>query len=68
MISKTTIIADLIKLHEGIPVLLKASGMHCLGCPSSQKETLEEACLVHGIDADALVNQLNHYLSLTSEC
>ncbi|MBU3805089.1 MAG: DUF1858 domain-containing protein, partial [Candidatus Cellulosilyticum pullistercoris] len=36
--------------------------MHCLGCPSSQMESLEDACLVHGIDADALINELNAFL------
>ncbi len=44
--------------QDTIPVLLNA-GMHCLGCPSSQMETLEEAAMVHGLDADALVEQLN---------
>ena len=42
-----------------IPVLMDA-GMHCLGCPSSQMETIEEAAMVHGIQADALVNQIAH--------
>ena len=44
------------------PVLMRA-GMHCLGCPSSQMETLEEACMVHGIDVDVLVSQLNEILA-----
>ena len=37
--------------------------MHCLGCPSSQGESLEEACMVHGIDCDALVNGINEILA-----
>ena len=45
-----------------IPVLLDA-GMHCLGCPSAQGESLEEACMVHGIDADELVVALNNALA-----
>ena len=48
----------LMESQDTIPVLLNA-GMHCLGCPSSQMETIEEAAAVHGLDADALVEQLN---------
>ena len=44
-----------------------ASGMHCIGCPSAQGESLEEACLVHGIDVDVLVERLNEYLDLNKE-
>ena len=36
--------------------------MHCLGCPSSRGETVEEACMVHGIDCDSFLAQLNHFL------
>lgn len=43
---------------NAVPVLMSA-GMHCVGCPSAQGETLEEACMVHGIDVDALVFALN---------
>ena len=38
------------------------AGMHCLGCPSSQMESLEEAAMVHGLDVDVLVNQINDFL------
>jgi len=56
------IIADIIKLDRGtIPILLN-SGMHCLGCPSSIGESLEDACAIHGIDTDNLVKELNDYL------
>jgi hybrid cluster-associated redox disulfide protein len=40
-----------------------ASGMHCVGCPSSQGESLEEASLVHGMDCDELVAKINEYLA-----
>ena len=43
---------------NAVPILMEA-GMHCVGCPSAQAETLEEACMVHGIDVDALVFALN---------
>ena len=54
----TTIGEILEKAPEKADLLLEA-GMHCLGCPASQMETLEEACEVHGIDADELVEKLN---------
>ena len=38
------------------------AGMHCIGCPSSQMESLEEAAMVHGLDADVLVAQINDFL------
>ncbi len=61
-ITKDMIIADILKLDRGtIPILLN-SGMHCLGCPSSSGESLEDACMVHGIDVDKLVDELNNYL------
>lgn len=59
MIDKTMKIGELLeKSPEKAEILLNA-GMHCLGCPASQAETLEEACAVHGIDVDELVNELN---------
>ena len=61
-ITKDMIIADIIKVDENlIPVLLNA-GMHCVGCPSSLGETLEEAAEVHGIDADELCDLLNEFV------
>lgn len=58
-IEKTTTIGELLeKCPEKAEILLNA-GMHCLGCPASQAETLEEACAVHGIDVDELVEELN---------
>ncbi|MBE5925936.1 MAG: DUF1858 domain-containing protein [Lachnospiraceae bacterium] len=62
-VTKDMIIADIIRIDEGlIPVLLGA-GMHCIGCPSAQGETLEEAAMVHGIDADKLEEALNAFLA-----
>lgn len=56
------IIADIIQIDRGtIPILMNA-GMHCLGCPSASGESLEDACAVHGIDANKLVEELNGYL------
>ena len=61
-ITKDMIITDIINIHMGcIPILLN-EGMHCVGCPASQGETLEEACIVHGLDADALAKKLNDFV------
>ena len=62
-ITKDMIIHDIIAVDSDlIPVLLDA-GMHCIGCPSAQGETLEEACMVHGIDVNEVVEALNSKLS-----
>lgn len=58
-IDKDMTIGELIeKAPEKVHILLKA-GMHCLGCPASQSETIEEACEVHGIDVKEIVEELN---------
>ncbi len=62
-VTKDMIIAELIGIDKGIIVILMQAGMHCVGCPSSQGETLEEACMVHGMDCDALVEEINTYLA-----
>ncbi|MEN6315996.1 MAG: DUF1858 domain-containing protein [Clostridiaceae bacterium] len=62
-VTKDMIISDILKLDRGtVPILLN-SGMHCLGCPSSAGESLEDACAIHGIDADQVVVELNKYLA-----
>lgn len=62
-VNKNMIIGEILQINNGLVPILLDSGMHCLGCPSSQAETLEEACMVHGINADTLVANLNDYLS-----
>lgn len=58
-ISKSTTIGELlVTFPESAPILMEI-GMHCLGCPSSQMESLEQAAMVHGIDADLLVEKIN---------
>ncbi|MBR2703850.1 MAG: DUF1858 domain-containing protein [Clostridia bacterium] len=59
MISKDTKIGELLQEFPEKADILLAAGMHCLGCPASQAETLEEACDVHGIDVEELVKELN---------
>lgn len=62
-VTKDMIIADLLQVDEAIAPILMASGMFCIGCPSSQGESLEEACFVHGIDSDQVIQQINDYLA-----
>ncbi|NLP46093.1 MAG: DUF1858 domain-containing protein [Epulopiscium sp.] len=62
-ITKDMIISDIIAIDRGIIPILMEAGMHCVGCPSAQGETLEEACLVHNMDEDALVKKINEYLT-----
>ena len=61
-IEKDTIIGEVLDLAPQSAPLFMAIGMHCLGCPSSRGETVEEACMVHGIDCDAFLAQLNRFL------
>ena len=62
-ITKEMTIGEILRTNPNVaPVLLEA-GMHCLGCPSAQAESLEEAAMVHGIDADELVATINDFLA-----
>ena len=58
-IDKDMIIGELLEQAPEKAEILMDAGMHCLGCPASQAETLEEACEVHGIDVNELVEELN---------
>ena len=62
-ITKDTIIADVLRLDPGTAPFFLEIGMHCLGCPASRGETIEQACAVHGTNADELVEKLNAYLA-----
>ena len=62
-VSKDMLIGQLLNLDPNLAAVLMRAGMHCIGCPSSQMESLEEAAMVHGIDADILVSQINDYLA-----
>lgn len=61
-VTKDMIISDILKLDRGTVPILLGIGMHCLGCPSSSGESLEDACAVHGVDVDKVVKDLNDYL------
>ena len=62
-ITKQTTMGEMIEYDRGIAVVLMESGMHCVGCPASIGESLEEACMVHGLDADEVLAKINEYLA-----
>ena len=62
-ITTDTKIGDLLMIDRRVAVLLMQAGMHCVGCPSSAGETLEEASMVHGMDVNKLVDAINDFLS-----
>ncbi len=62
-ITKDTIIADVLRLDPGTAPFFLEIGMHCLGCPSASGESVEAACMVHGVDADELIAKINAYLA-----
>lgn len=61
MITKNMTLGEILQTDkaEAIAEVLMAHGMHCFGCPASQMETLEEACEVHGVNCDDLLNKIN---------
>ena len=63
-VTKDMIIADIVEINIGCVPILMAEGMHCVGCPAAQGESLEEACMVHGIDADEMTKKLNDFLEI----
>ena len=66
-VTKDMNIREMVLMDEGIAEILMGAGMHCLGCMMSHFENLEQACAVHGIDADALVTEINEYLENKGE-
>ena len=66
-ITRETRIGELLNINvEATAPVLLGIGMHCLGCPASQLETIEEAAMVHGVDADELVQLLNEKIALSA--
>ncbi len=63
VITKNTIIGDILDADGNTAQFFLGMGMHCLGCPSSRGETVEQACMVHGVDADKFIADLNDFLS-----
>lgn len=61
-ITKDTTIGDAIQAAPGLVPILMSAGMHCIGCPSSIGESIEEAAMVHGLDVEDLMESINDYL------
>ena len=62
-VNKSMLIHEIIEIDPGNAAILMASGMHCVGCPSAAMESLEEACMVHGMNVDEVITSINEYLA-----
>ena len=62
-VTKDTIIGDILDFDRETGKYFIEIGMHCLGCPSSRGETIEQACEVHGVDPEDLIANINEYLA-----
>ena len=62
MITKDITIGELLKQAPDVAPVLLSAGMHCLGCPASQAESIEDAAMVHGLDVDELMKEINNFL------
>lgn len=62
MVTKDMTIGEVLAAHGNVAPLFMGMGMHCLSCPSSQAETLEEAAAVHGVSAEVIVREINEFL------
>jgi hybrid cluster-associated redox disulfide protein len=63
VVTKQSIIGEVLDYNVETAQFFLAIGMHCLGCPSARGESIEQACAVHGTDADELVRKINEFLS-----
>ena len=62
-IEKTMTVGEILDANREVAPFFLEMGMHCLGCPSARGESVEQACMVHGVDPDTLVQTINEYLS-----
>ena len=62
-ITKDTLIGDILDADRGTAKYFLEMGMHCLGCPSARGESIEQACMVHGVDVNSLVDEINDCLA-----
>ena len=58
-VTKESIIGDVLDIAPQTAPYFLEMGMHCLGCPASRGETVEQACMVHGVNADELIAKIN---------
>ena len=66
-ITKATTMGEMLQYDMGIAYVLMEAGMHCVGCPASIGESLEEACMVHGLNADEVMANIQEYLNAKKE-
>ncbi len=62
-VEKTSIIGDVLDAHPETAALFMSIGMHCLGCPASRGESVEDACMVHGVNPDELIAEINKIIN-----
>ena len=62
-----TLIGEIVRNHPETAEILFSIGMHCLGCPASQAESLEEACMVHGFAAEPVIQSINEKIAMTAQ-
>ncbi|MBR1707302.1 MAG: DUF1858 domain-containing protein [Clostridia bacterium] len=62
-----TLIGEIVRNHPETAEILFSIGMHCLGCPASQAESLEEACMVHGFAAEPVIQAINEKIAMTAQ-
>lgn len=62
-ITKDSLIGEILDADRTVIPFFLEMGMHCLGCPASRNETVEEACMVHGVNADDLIERINEHLA-----
>ena len=67
-ITKDMTMGQILAIDDGIADILMGAGMHCIFCPAHQAESLEDGCLVHGLDPDAILANINEYLALKNNC
>ncbi|HPE38983.1 MAG TPA: DUF1858 domain-containing protein [Bacillota bacterium] len=63
VVTKDTILADILNADQECAPIFFANGLHCLGCAMASGETIAEACMVHNLEADSLIQQLNDYFA-----
>ena len=62
-VTKDTLIGDILDMDRDTAPYFLEMGMHCSGCPSARGESLEEACMVHGVDVNELIEKINKHLA-----
>ena len=62
-VTKDTLIGDILDMDRDTAPYFLEMGMHCLGCPAARGESLEEACMVHGVDVNELIEKINKHLA-----